>query len=57
MCNKKKESENRKKSDVLQGMDINSEDTIVTLSDRIWEIGNIDEIKQQVSDAVFFFML
>lgn len=42
-------------SDVLQGMDINTEDTIVTLSDRIWEIGNIDEIRQQVSDAAFTF--
>lgn len=42
-------------SDVLQGMDINTEDAIVTLSDRIWEIGNIDEIKQQVSDVTFTF--
>lgn len=42
-------------SDVLQGMDINTEDAIVTLSDRIWEIGNIDEIRQQVSDAAFTF--
>ena len=42
-------------SDVLQGMDINAEDAIVTLSDRIWEIGNIDEIRQQVSDAAFTF--
>ena len=40
-------------SDVLQGMDINTEDAIVTLSDRIWEIGNIDEIKQQVADVTF----
>lgn len=36
-------------------MDINTEDAIVTLSDRIWEIGNIDEIRQQVSDAAFTF--
>jgi len=42
-------------SDVLQGMDINTEDAIVTLSDRIWEIGNIDEIRQQVSNAAFTF--
>lgn len=31
-------------SDVLQGMDVNTEDAIVTLSDKIWEIGSIDEI-------------
>lgn len=30
-------------SDVLQGMDVNTEDAIVTLSDKIWEIGSIDE--------------
>ncbi|RHH06982.1 hypothetical protein DW228_20240 [Bacteroides fragilis] len=42
-------------SDVLQGMDINTEEAIVTLSDRIWEIGNIDEIRQQVSDVAFTF--
>lgn len=42
-------------NDVLQGMDINTEDAIVTLSDKIWEIGNISEIKEQVSDAVFTF--
>lgn len=42
-------------SDVLQGMEVNSEDAIVTLSDRIWKIGNIDEIKKQVSDATFTF--
>lgn len=42
-------------SDVLQGMDVNTEDAIVTLSDKIWEIGSIDEIRQQVSDVTFTF--
>lgn len=42
-------------SDVLQGMDVNTEDAIVTLSDKIWEIGNIDEIRQQVSAVTFTF--
>ena len=42
-------------SDVLQGMDVYREDTIATLSDKIWEIGNIDEIRQQVSDVTFTF--
>ena len=32
-------------ADILQGKDINSEDAIVTLSDRIWEIGSLAEIK------------
>lgn len=41
--------------DILQGMDINSEGTIATLSDRIWELGSIDEIKERVSDATFTF--
>ena len=39
----------------LQGMDVNTEDAIVTLSDKIWEIGSIDEIRQQVSDVTFTF--
>ena len=42
-------------SDVLQGMDVNTEDAIVTLSDKVWEIGELSEIKNQVSDAVFAF--
>ena len=42
-------------ADILQGKDINSEDAIVTLSDRIWEIGSLAEIKRQVSDEVFTF--
>lgn len=42
-------------ADILQGKDINSEDAIVTLSDRIWEIGSLAEIKRQVSDDVFTF--
>lgn len=41
--------------DILQGMDINSENAIATLSDKIWEIGSIDEIKSHVSDATFTF--
>ena len=44
-------------SDVLQGMDVNTEDAIVTLSDKIWEIGSIDEIRQQVSMLLLLFML
>ena len=32
-------------SDVLQGMDVNTEDAIVTLSDKVWEIGELSEIK------------
>lgn len=32
-----------------------SEDAIVTLSDRIWEIGDLVEIKRQVSADVFTF--
>ena len=31
--------------DVLQGMDVNTEDAIVTLSDKVWEIGELSEIK------------
>lgn len=31
-------------SDVLQGMDVNTEDAIVTLSDKVWEIGELSEI-------------
>ena len=42
-------------SDVMQGMDVNTEDAIVTLSDKVWEIGELSEIKNQVSDAVFAF--
>ncbi len=42
-------------SDVLQGMDVNTEDAIVTLSDKVWEIGELSEIKNQVSDTVFAF--
>ena len=42
-------------SDVLQGMDVNTEDAIVTLSDKVWEIGELSEIKNQASDAVFAF--
>lgn len=42
-------------SDVLQGMDINTEDAIVTLSDKIWEIGELSKIKEQVSDTLFTF--
>ena len=42
-------------SDVLQGMDVNTENAIVTLSDKVWEIGELSEIKNQVSDAVFAF--
>ncbi|MBD3592558.1 hypothetical protein [Bacteroides sp. GM023] len=42
-------------SDVLQGMDVNTEDAIVTLSDKIWELGNIGTIKEKVSDVVFTF--
>lgn len=42
-------------SDALQGMDVNTEKTIVTLSDKIWKIGELNEIKNQVSDAVFTF--
>ena len=30
-------------SDVLQGMDVNTEDAIVTLSDKVWEIGELSE--------------
>ena len=33
-------------SDVLQGMDVNTEDAIVTLSDKVWEIGELSEIKK-----------
>lgn len=44
-------------SDVLQGMDVNTEDAIVTLSDKVWEIGELSEIKNQVSDAVFAFYI
>lgn len=44
-------------SDVLQGMDINTEDTIVTLSDKIWKLGHINEIKKQVSDTAFTFQI
>lgn len=40
-------------SDVLQGMDVNTEDTILTLCDKVWEIGELSEIKEQVSDTVF----
>ena len=39
-------------SDVLQGMDVNTEDAIVTLSDKIWEIGSIDEIRAQFKTSV-----
>lgn len=42
-------------SDILQGMDVNMEDTIVTLSDKILEIGELTEIKKHVSDTVFTF--
>lgn len=42
-------------SDVMQGMDVNTEDAIVTLSDKVWEIGELSEIKNQVSEAVFAF--
>lgn len=42
-------------SDVLQEMDVNTEDAIVTLSDKVWEIGELSEIKNQVSEAVFAF--
>lgn len=40
-------------SDVLQGMDVNTEDTILTLCGKVWEIGELSEIKEQVSDTVF----
>lgn len=56
MCNKNNENMKTEKiSDVLQGMDVNTEDAIVTLSDKIWEIGELSEIKEQVSDTVFAF--
>lgn len=42
-------------SDVLQGMDVNTEEAIVTLSDKVWEIGELSEIKNQVSDTMFTF--
>ena len=38
-------------------MDVNTEDAIVTLSDKVWEIGELSEIKNQVSDAVFAFYI
>lgn len=40
-------------SDVLQGMDVYTEDTIFTLQEKIMEIGELSEIKEQVSDCVF----
>lgn len=42
-------------SDVLQGIDVNTEKAIVALSDKIWKIGDLSEIKNQVSDTVFAF--
>lgn len=41
--------------DLLQGMNVDTEDAIVTLADKIWEIGELSEIKDRVSDAVFTF--
>lgn len=44
-------------SDILQGRDVNSEDTIAMLSSRIWSIGKLKEIKERVSDVAFTFQV
>lgn len=44
-------------ADVISGIDINSEDAIVTLSDYLWQIGNIDTLKKELTDAAFNFQI
>lgn len=49
--------EPEKISDILQGRDVNSEDTLAILSSRIRSIGNLKEIKERVSDTAFTFQV
>lgn len=42
-------------SDVLQGKDVNSEETLSILSSWIWGIGNLKEIKESISESAFTF--
>ena len=44
-------------ADVISGTDINSEDAIVTLSDYLWQIGDIDTLKKELTDAAFNFQI